>query len=120
MRNDNDLLREANKRIDLEEEQAKTNAKRFKKWAYRWYPLFHKLPKKDKSMNIFRCHCGRKPESRQLQAFNVLRCDECDIQAYDLDYKTCIRKWNRINAPVRIENSPVDALEFFVQQSELA
>ena len=45
MRKDNELLIVANKRIALEEEQALANARRFKKWSYRWYHKFHKLPK---------------------------------------------------------------------------
>ena len=121
MRKDNELLIVANKRIALKEEQAKANAWRFKKWSYRWYHKFHKLPKKEQGMAIFKCTCGRKPALEQVQAFNVIRCDECDKQAFDCDYGAAVCKWNQLTAAIKYENIPEPnlPLQFYVNQAEL-
>ncbi len=44
MRQDNELLAEVNRRLEVESELEAVNAKRFKSWRYSWFHRFNVLP----------------------------------------------------------------------------
>lgn len=119
MRNDNFLIAEAIRRNTQESEQDIANENRFRSWSHKWYRAFHVLPKKNQQPMIFRCNCGRKPTHEQVQQYNVFRCDFCDIQSFDLDYKQSIKKWNRINTPIQVKSHKVSPLKSCLYNSGL-
>jgi len=45
MRKDNELLKEASRRLDDEIEQEKLNQSRVKAWRCKWFHKFNELPK---------------------------------------------------------------------------